>query len=215
MKKLWELFITFMKIGSLTFGGGYAMLPIIQREIVDNKKWATDEEIIEYYAIGQCTPGLIAVNTATFVGNNVAGMLGGIAATIGFVFPSIVIITIIASVLQNFADYQIVKDAFAGIRVCVCVLVLQTVLKMWRSSISDPFTVVIYIGVLAAAVFLSASPVILVLIAAAGGIIGGALLAHSNSPYVNDFLENPQARFGDRYGHKKDKKMAEKKGGEK
>ncbi|MGI6205886.1 MAG: chromate transporter [Anaerovoracaceae bacterium] len=202
MKKLWELFVTFVKIGSMTFGGGYALLPIIQREIVDNKKWATDEQIVEYYAIGQCTPGLISVNTATFVGNEVAGVAGGIIATLGFVLPSIIVITLVAGLLENFANYPIVKNAFAGIRVCVCVLILEAVVKMWKNSISDPFTIVIYIGVLAASVFLSASPVLLVIIAAAGGIAGGAFLAHRNSPYVNDFLENKDARFGDKYGHK-------------
>lgn len=210
MKKLWELFVTFFKIGMVTFGGGYAMLPIIQREIVDKKQWATDEQVVEYYAIGQCTPGLIAVNTATFVGNEVAGIAGGIIATFGFILPSFFIIMIIASLLQNFADISIVKNAFAGIRVCVCVLILQAVINMWKNSISDPFTIVIYFGILIASSFFSVSPVALVLIAAVGGIIGGAFLAHSNSPYINDFLENKDARFGDKFGRKREHRILRK-----
>ncbi|MBQ7193984.1 MAG: chromate transporter, partial [Synergistaceae bacterium] len=87
-----DLFITFCRIGVVTFGGGYAMLPILQREIVENKKWGTDEELADYYAIGQCTPGIIAVNVATFIGRKIAGIPGGIVATLGVVFPSLLII---------------------------------------------------------------------------------------------------------------------------
>ena len=104
MKELFDLFWTFCKIGALTFGGGYAMLPLIQREIVENKKWSTEKEILDYYAVGQCTPGVIAVNTATFIGYKLRGIIGGIVATLGVIFPSIVIILIIATFLQNFAD---------------------------------------------------------------------------------------------------------------
>ena len=114
MKELFDLFWTFCKIGALTFGGGYAMLPLIQREIVENKKWSTEKEILDYYAVGQCTPGVIAVNTATFIGYKLRGIIGGIVATLGVIFPSIVIILIIATFLQNFADLAIVQSAFAG-----------------------------------------------------------------------------------------------------
>ena len=121
-KRLWELFYTFAKVGVMTFGGGYAMLPILQREVVENKGWATEEELADWFAIGQCTPGIIAVNTATFVGQGLAGSIGGIVATLGVVFPSLIIITVIAAFIQNFAHLAIVQNAFAGIRVCVCVL---------------------------------------------------------------------------------------------
>ena len=104
MKELLSMFWVFARMGAVTFGGGYAMLPIIQREIVEKRKWATEEEVMDYYAIGQCTPGIIAVNTSTFIGYKRAGVLGGIFATLGFVAPSLVIITIIAACLQNFAD---------------------------------------------------------------------------------------------------------------
>ncbi|MBP3925823.1 MAG: chromate transporter, partial [Clostridium sp.] len=117
MNKYLDLFLTFARIGGLTFGGGYAMLPMLQREVVEKRGWATEEELMDYYAIGQCTPGIIAVNTATFVGQSTAGTIGGIIATLGVVFPSLIIITLIAAFLQNFAQLPIVQNAFAGIRV--------------------------------------------------------------------------------------------------
>ena len=122
---LWNLFVSFAKVGVLTFGGGYAMIPILEREIVDKQGWASSEELMDYYAVGQCTPGVIAVNTATFIGRKVAGVPGGIVATAGVVFPSVVIITVIAGILSNFADIPAVQSAFAGIRVCVCVLIFK------------------------------------------------------------------------------------------
>ena len=128
MKKLWRLFLAFARVGVMTFGGGYAMIPILEREIVDRQGWASSEELMDYYAVGQCTPGVIAVNTATFIGYKVAGPLGGVFATLGVVFPSLVIITVIAGVLTRFADIPAVKSAFAAIRVCVCVLIFNAVL---------------------------------------------------------------------------------------
>ena len=117
-----DLFTTFAKIGVCTFGGGLAMLPLLQREVVEKKKWATEAELTDYYAIGQCTPGVIAVNTATFVGYMEKGVLGGIIATLGMIFPSLVIITVIAAFLSNFAHIPAVIHAFAGIRACVFLL---------------------------------------------------------------------------------------------
>ena len=96
MKELLVLFLTFAKVGVMTFGGGYAMLPILQREVVENKGWATDEELTDYFAIGQCTPGVIAVNTATFIGYRYKGLAGGILATLGVISPSIIIISVIS-----------------------------------------------------------------------------------------------------------------------
>ena len=137
---LLDLFLTFARIGGFTFGGGYAMLPMLQREVVEKRGWCTDEELMDYYAIGQCTPGIIAVNTATFVGQKTRGAAGGIMATLGVVAPSLVIITVIAAFIQNFADLAIVQNAFAGIRVCVCVLILNAVLKLLKARwwISPP-----------------------------------------------------------------------------
>ena len=115
-----DMFFTFAKVGVMTFGGGYAMLPILQREVVEKKHWATEEELMDYYAIGQCTPGVIAVNTATFIGQKNLGTLGGIFATLGVVFPSVVIISLLAGVIEAFSHIVWVQHAFGGIRVCVC-----------------------------------------------------------------------------------------------
>lgn len=171
MKLLFDLFITFAKLGAVTFGGGYAMLPIIQREVVEKKQWATEEEVLDYYAIGQCTPGVIAVNTATFIGQKKKGILGGIAATLGVVFPSIIIITIIAAFISNFADYPIVKNAFAGIRVCVVVLILNAIIKLWKKSVVDVLTFIIFLAVAVLSFIFDISPIIFVVAAAVIGII--------------------------------------------
>ena len=128
------------------------MLPILQREIVEKKEWATEAELTDYFAIGQCTPGVIAVNTATFVGQKQKSIPGGIVATLGLVFPSIVIILVIAAFLQNFADLPVVIHAFAGVRACVCALILSSVLKLRKSSLVDGPTAVIFAVVLVLAV---------------------------------------------------------------
>ncbi|MBQ1891695.1 MAG: chromate transporter [Firmicutes bacterium] len=169
--ELVELFLCFAKIGSLMFGGGLAMLPLLQRELVGRKKWVTEEEILDYYAIGQCTPGIIAVNTATFVGRKRKGVPGGIFATLGVVFPSLVIITIIAAFLANFADLAVVKNAFAAIRVCVCALILNSVIKLGKKTIKDVPAAVIFVLVLAATLLTDLSPVLFVLASALCGIV--------------------------------------------
>lgn len=171
MNELLDLFLTFAKIGVTTFGGGYAMLPVLQREVCETKHWADDKEIMDYYAIGQCTPGIIAVNVATFIGNKRKGIPGAVIATFGMVFPSLVIITLIAAVLSNFTDYAWVKNAFAGIRVCVCVLIVNAVVKLWKSAIIDGFTFLLFALVFAGSVFLNLSPVLYVAAAACFGII--------------------------------------------
>ena len=177
LKLLGTLFLTFAKIGVLTFGGGYAMLPILQREVVDAHGWATEEELADYYAIGQCTPGVIAVNTATFIGQKLGGQLCAAAATLGVVFPSLVIITVIAAVLRNFAELPVVKNAFAGIRVCVCALILNSVLKLRKKALVDLPTTVIFLVVLALGVFTKLSPVIFVAASAVAGLVLKALKA--------------------------------------
>ena len=166
----WQLFQAFFRIGALTFGGGYAMLPILRREVVETHPWCTDEELADYYAVGQCTPGIIAVNTATFVGYKLAGIPGGFFATFSLTLPSFIIILIIAAVLQNFADYAIVKNAFAGIRVAVVALIVNAVIKLLKSSVVDRLTLCIFIAVTVLAALLSVSPVIFVLAAGLAGI---------------------------------------------
>lgn len=170
-KMLWELFYTFAKVGVMTFGGGMAMLPILQREVVENKGWATDEELTDYFAIGQCTPGIIAVNTATFVGQKQQGIPGGIVATMGIVFPSLIIISALAGVINTFSHLAWVQHAFAGIRVCVCVLIFNAVLKLWKGAVKDVWGLVIFLVILALSVFTKLSPIIYVLAAAVAGLL--------------------------------------------
>ena len=164
-----DLFLTFAKMGAVTFGGGMAMLPILQREVVYLRHWATEEELLDYYAIGQCTPGIIAVNTSTFVGQKQAGIPGGIAATLGMVFPSLVFISIIAGLISNFADIPAVRNAFAGIQVCVCVLIFNATVKLLKKSVIDRRTAVIFSLVLAGSVVVNLSPVWFVLVSACAG----------------------------------------------
>ena len=175
--ELLKLFLAFAKIGAVTFGGGYAMLPILERDIVAKHKWATSEELLDYYAIGQCTPGIIAVNIATFVGYKQKGILGGIFATLGVVFPSFVIITIIAAFVTNYTDIPMVKHAFNGVRVCVCVLILNAILKLAKSSLIDKWTYAIFFVVLALSLFLDMSAALLVLLS---GLVGFLIKRFSN-----------------------------------
>lgn len=171
MNEYLELFLTFAKMGVMTFGGGMAMLPILQREVVEDRHWATEEELVDYYAIGQCTPGIIAVNTATFVGQKRKGALGGIVATLGMVFPSLVIISILAGLITNFSSVTWVQDAFAGIQVCVCVLIFNAVVKLLKKSVIDKRTSVIFLLVMIGSTLLNLSPVWFVLLAALAGIV--------------------------------------------
>ena len=169
--KLLSLFLSFAKVGVMTFGGGYAMIPILEREIVDRQGWASSEELMDYYAVGQCTPGVIAVNTATFIGYKIAGPLGGIVATLGVVFPSVVIICVIAGVLTNFADIPAVKSAFTAIRVCVCVLIFNAVLKLWKGAVKDKAGLVLFLIVFILSLFFDISPVVFVVMCALAGLL--------------------------------------------
>ena len=171
MRKCLDLFCTFARVGAMTFGGGYAMLPMLQREVVEKKQWATEGELADYFAIGQCTPGVIAVNTATFIGRKERGFAGALAATLGVVFPSVVIILLLAVLISNFSDIAWVRDAFAGIRVAVCVLIFNAVRKLWKKAVIDAPTLCVYVLILLGAVILDLSPVLLVLLAGAFGVV--------------------------------------------
>ena len=172
MPLLLDLFCAFFRIGLFTFGGGYAMLPLLQREIVEKKHWATEEELLDYFAVGQCTPGVIAVNTATFVGFKEKKLSGAIFATLGVVSPSLVIITVIAALLSNFAHIAAVQNAFAGIRVAVCVLILNSIVKLWKKSVVDKLTFAVFLAVFLGSVLLShVSPVVFIVAAAVLGIV--------------------------------------------
>ena len=169
MKELFDLFFTFCRIGGLTFGGGYAMLPMIQKEIVENKKWATEDEVVDYYAVGQCTPGVIAVNTATFIGYKTKGVIGALFATFGVVFPSLVIIMIIAAFLKNFAEFAVVKHAFGGIRIAVVALIISSIIKLWKSSVKNSIGIFIAIAAFILGAVFGLSPIYIVI---GAGIIG-------------------------------------------
>ena len=149
MKDLLELYWTYLKIGCVNFGGGYAMLPLLERELATKKGWVTLDELRDYFAIGQCTPGVIALNVSTFVGTKRKGVAGAIAAMLGFLTGPIAIILVLAAFLRNFAELEVVQHAFAGIRVCVCVLIVQAVLRLWKKSVVDPFTLALYLVILA------------------------------------------------------------------
>lgn len=166
-----QLFLSFCRIGGLTFGGGYSMMPMLQKEVVERFKWATQEEIMDYYALGQCTPGIIAVNTATFVGYKVKGILGGIAASLGVVFPSVVIITIIAMFIQGFIDIPAVNQAFTAIRIAVCALITSSVVALYKKGVIDIPTFIIFAIVAVLTIFTKISPIYIVLGAAAAGVV--------------------------------------------
>lgn len=169
--ELLKLFFIFSKIGLFTFGGGYAMFPVIKGEIIEKRGWITEEELLDYYAIGQCTPGIIAVNVATFVGKRLKGFLGSLFATLGVIFPSIVIILIIASCINNFADLWFVQSAFSGIRVAVIVLILNTIISMWKKSMKAPFDYIVFSLALVLSFFNIVSAVIVVIASAVAGIV--------------------------------------------
>ena len=186
MKDLLELYWAYLKIGCINFGGGYAMLPLLERELVTKRGWTTMEELRDYFAIGQCTPGVIALNVSTFIGQKRKGVSGAVAAMMGFLTGPIVIILIIAAFLQNFAELEVVQHAFAGIRVCVCVLILQAVLRLWKTSVVDIFTFVLYIIIFALSVFSGYLPVklpaaVLVILAGVTGLIASILKNRKNA----------------------------------
>ena len=180
MKELFDLYLAFFKIGCVNFGGGYAMLPLLEEDLVKRRHWTTLEDLTDYFAIGQCTPGIIALNVSTFIGHKKKGIPGALAATSGFLTAPIFIILIIAAFLTNFASLEIVQHAFAGIRVCVCVLIIQAVLRLWKKSIVDKKTLVLYLAVFFLTAFSGLLPIhfpaaVLVIISGCIGIVLSSL----------------------------------------
>ena len=149
MKEYLDLYLAFLRIGCVTFGGGYAMLPILEKDLVNTRGWTTMDHLTDYFAVGQCTPGIIALNVSTFIGYNKKGIRGALCSTIGFLTGPIIIILIIAAFLTNFAHYPVVQHAFAGIRVCVCVLILQAIERLWKKSVVDRLSLAIYLVIFA------------------------------------------------------------------
>lgn len=175
MKKLWELFITFFKIGGFTFGGGYAMIPLIQKEVVDNKKWVSDEDILDIVAIAESTPGPIAINSATFIGYKTAGVLGSFFATLGVVLPSFIIISIIAYLLEEFANYNVVKWAFFGIRAGVLSLVTKSLWTMYKKAPKGVLALIISIVALALVAFVKLNALIVIGLGAIVGLVSSEI----------------------------------------
>ncbi len=171
--QLWDLFRAFFVIGATTFGGGYAMLPMLTREIVNKRNWATEEELLDYFAIGQCIPGIIAINTATFIGHKKRGAVGAIVATLGIIAPSIIIIVLIAMLLANFMEIQIIQHAFAGIRVTVGALIVSTVIKLIKSNVKNVLQISLCVLVFLAVAILRVSPMWVVIVVVAVGILQG------------------------------------------
>ncbi len=180
MNNLLDLYLTYFKLGFVTFGGGYAMLPILERELADKRHWTTLDELRDYFSIGQCTPGIIALNVSTFIGQKRGGVPGALAAGLGFLTGPICIILIIASFLTNFADLAVIQHAFAGIRVCVCVLIIQAVLRLWKKSVVDAFTLFLYLVVFLLNAFsgimpFKIPPAMLVILAGIAGVAASAI----------------------------------------
>lgn len=171
---LWDLFYTFAKIGGVTFGGGIAMLPILERDLVEQRQWITHDELTDCYAIGQCTPGIIAVNVATFVGYRQRGFWGSVFCTLGMVTPSLIIITLIAAFLSNFAEISLVKNAFWGIRVAVAAIVVNAVVKLFSKNVKGRIGIFVFLFSLLVLLFTTTSPIVVIVISALIGILAHA-----------------------------------------
>ncbi len=143
-QSLWSIYMQFFKMGVFTFGGGYAMLPILQNEVVEKKHWITQEELLNFYSIGQCTPGMIAVNASSFIGYKLRKLPGLISATLGVISPSIIIILLIAMLLRQYMDNQYVLWAFAGIRISVIALIINTVFDLAQKSLRNYRSIIIF-----------------------------------------------------------------------
>lgn len=171
MVSLWKLYALFFKMGMFTFGGGYAMLPILKNEAVEKQKWINEEELLNYYSIGQCTPGIIAVNAASFIGYKLRGIGGLISATLGVVSPSLIIIMAVAALLGHYMDNQYVQRAFDGIRISVIALIISTVIDMWKKGIKDLRGYIVFLMAIALLWYFHLSAVLIVIMAAFSGFI--------------------------------------------
>lgn len=179
MNQLVDLYLTFLRVGGLTFGGGMAMLPMLKRELVENKHWTTEEELLDIYAIGQCTPGIIAVNTSTYIGYQQKGIPGAIAGTLGMITPSLAIITLVATILKQFIEYPIVLHALSGIRIVVCALMFNTIVSLAKAGIKDTLGVFLFLSGFLLATF---SPVPTILLVVAAAVIGIATNIRKEKP---------------------------------
>ena len=182
MKLLLELYTSFFKMGLFMFGGGYVMLPLMQKELVEGKGWLSNDDVANYFAIGQCLPGAIAVNTSMFVGIKIKGRIGGIAATFGLMSPSLIHITIVAAFIQNFIDLRVVQNAFWGIRIVICALILQAIINLWGSTVKDAFGLCVYLAVLLLALLTPIPAFAFVISAVIAGILAGIIKRRRAAP---------------------------------
>ena len=174
MKKIEELlkyYIAFFRIGLLTIGGGYAMLPMLEKEVVEKNKWSTDEEVMDSYALAQSIPGIIAVNTAAFLGTKWNGFLGAVFAVLGIISPSIIIILIISTFFMRMQNIEAVVSAFKGIRIAVLALLIMSLIKMIKKSIKDWYGILLAILSFVFVVFIDVSPIIVIIAAALVSIL--------------------------------------------
>ena len=178
MKEYLKIFSSFLKIGLFTFGGGYAMIPMVEREIIGRRAWATMDEVMEFYTVSQIMPGLIGVNLSIFVGNKLKGSFGGFLAAMGFLLPGVTLITAAAVFISNLADMPAVRHAFSGIRIAVGALILDTVFKLVKGTFKQIRTIAVFLFVFALSVFpggilpgFMTSPVFLVLVSGAIGLV--------------------------------------------
>ncbi len=172
MKKLFEIFILFFKIGMFTIGGGYAMLPLIQKEVVDKKSWMSEEEFLDAISLTNSLPGPLATNAATFVGYRVSKTKGALAAVIGAVLPSIIIILAIASFFKNIVDYPVVQNVFNAIRPAVVALILYSVIKLAKTAkVGENLNWIISLTAFGAITFFNVHPIIVIICAAIYGLV--------------------------------------------
>ena len=171
LKRCWVLFLTFFKIGAFTFGGGYAMIPLIQKEVVESKKWITDEDILDIFAIAESTPGPIAINSATFIGYKIAGVWGSFFATLGVVLPSFVIISVISLVLREFSEIQAVQFAFRGIRAGVLALIFKALISMYKQCPKYLYTYILMGAALTISAFLPINAIYIIIGCGVTGLI--------------------------------------------
>jgi len=177
-----ELFVSFFKIGLFTFGGGYAMLPLIERELVDKKGWITEGELLEMFIISQMTPGTIAINASTFIGSKKAGKLGGFIASLGIIFPSLIIITLIYNFLGNSFDNPMIHSIFLGIRACIIALICSSILKICKKSFLSGMSYILFFGSFILLLLFNINPITLIIF---GGLLGATMAYFSPSKTKN------------------------------
>ena len=176
LKKLWQVFLTFLKIGAFTFGGGYAMIPLIQREAVEKQKWVTDDDILDIIAIAESTPGPIAINSATFVGYRACGILGSVCATLGVVLPSLIVILAISFALQQFQDVQQIQWALKGISAGVVALLIKSLWTMYKKSPKGWAAYVVMAGAFIMTAIFHVSAIFVIIGCAVFGLITSKLM---------------------------------------